>query len=266
MSPPRVLIIAGSDSGGGAGIQGDLKTVEALGGFGTTVITAITAQNTLGVTAVHPIPPEIITAQGKAVLEDIGADAIKTGMLGARAAIEATAALLAGAHGIPAVVDPVMIAKSGAALLEDGDVEAFARLMIPQAALLTPNAPEAERLTGRAIASVDDLRRVGEALLALGPKAVLMKGGHVPGETVVDILLTADGEHRFESPRQITRHTHGTGCATASACAAGLAAGVSLPDAVAAAHAFIQGAIRYAPGLGAGAGPLLHAWRQRSAR
>lgn len=263
MRPPRVLIIAGSDSGGGAGIQGDLKTVEALGGFGTTVITAITAQNTLGVTAVHPIPPEIITAQGRVVLGDIGADAIKTGMVGARAAIEATAALLTEASAIPAVVDPVMIAKSGAALLDDDDVDVFTTLMLPRAALLTPNAPEAERLTGRAVATVEDLRRAGEALLAMGPGAVLMKGGHVPGDTVVDILMTPRGEQRFTSPRQMTRHTHGTGCATASACAAGLAAGLSLPDAVAAAHAFIQGAIRHAPGLGAGAGPLLHAWRQR---
>lgn len=258
----RVLIIAGSDSGGGAGIQADIKTVTALGGYAATAVTAITVQNTLGVSAVHPVPLAIIEAQARAVLDDIGADAIKTGMLGDVATVEAVARIIAEA-GVPAVVDPVMIAKGGAALLEPQAIAAVREQLIPRAALLTPNAPEAEALTGIAIASPDDQRRAGEALIAAGAGAVLMKGGHVPGPRVVDLLLTPEGECAFEAERIETRHTHGTGCTLASACAAGLAQGLTLVDAVARAWAYVQEAIARAPGFGAGHGPLDHAWPLR---
>lgn len=256
----RVLIIAGSDSGAGAGIQADLKTVMALGGYGTTAITAVTVQNTLGVTGVHPIPADFVQAQARAVLGDIGADAIKTGMLGDVAMVEAVAALLDDAATIPAVIDPVMVAKGGAALLADTAIAAVRSLMVPRAALLTPNVPEAEALTGLKIESLDDQRRVGEALLTLGARAVLMKGGHLASERVVDLLLTPKGETVFETDRQETRHTHGTGCTLASACAAGLAQGLDLSTAVAQAWAYVQEAMASAPGLGQGHGPLDHGW------
>ena len=220
----RVLILAGSDSGGGAGVQADIKAVTMMGGYAATAITAITVQNTLGVHGVHPLPLDLIAAQGRAVLEDIGADAFKTGMLGSVQVVETVAALLDMADA-PAVVDPVMVAKGGAPLLPDAAVEAVKALMIPRAALLTPNAPEAEALTGIAVHDLDGQRRAGEALLAMGARAVLMKGGHVPGPTVIDLLMTADGETVLEAERIDTRHTHGTGCTLASACAAGLALG-----------------------------------------
>jgi hydroxymethylpyrimidine/phosphomethylpyrimidine kinase len=258
----RVLIIAGSDSGGGAGIQADIKTVTALGGYAATAVTAITVQNTLGVSAVHLIPLDIVEAQARAVLSDIGADAIKTGMLGDVATVEAVARII-GEAGAPAVVDPVMIAKGGAALLEPAAVAAVRERLVPRAALLTPNAPEAEALTGIAVASPDDQRRAGAALLEAGAGAVLMKGGHVPGERVVDFLLTPEGECAFEAERITTRHTHGTGCTLASACATGLAQGLTLVDAVARAWAYVQEAIARAPGFGAGHGPLDHAWPLR---
>ncbi len=258
----RVLIIAGSDSGGGAGIQADIKTVTALGGYAATAVTAITVQNTLGVTGVHPIPLDVVAAQARAVLNDIGADALKTGMLGDTAAVETVAAIL-DLTPAPAVVDPVMVAKGGASLLTAGAVGAVQRLMVPRAALLTPNAPEAEALTGQAIATPDDLRRAGEALLAMGARAVLMKGGHLEGERVTDVLMTPAGETMFEAERQHTRHTHGTGCTLASACATGLAQGLPLPEAVARAWAYVQEAMARAPGFGQGHGPLDHAWTLR---
>ena len=259
----RVLIIAGSDSGGGAGLQADLKTVTALGGYAATAVTAITVQNTLGVTGVLPVPADMVTAQARAVLDDIGADALKTGMLGDIATVETVAAILDSAAGIPAVVDPVMTAKGGAALLATDAMDAVRRLMVPRAWLLTPNVPEAEALTGLSIASLDDQIRAGEALLALGARAVLMKGGHLDGERVSDLLLTPQGETLFESARLETRHTHGTGCTLASACAAGLAQGMPLEAAVARAWAYVQEAIARAPGLGRGHGPLDHAWTMR---
>jgi hydroxymethylpyrimidine/phosphomethylpyrimidine kinase len=258
----RVLIIAGSDSGGGAGIQADIKAVTALGGYAATAVTAITVQNTLGVLGVHPIPLDIVVAQARAVLDDIGADAIKTGMLGDVAMVEAVANILDSSKA-PAVVDPVMIAKGGQPLLEAAAISAVRALMIPRAALLTPNAPEAQALTGLAVETADDQRRAAEALLKLGARAVLMKGGHVPGDTVVDLLITPDGETGFEAPRIDTRHTHGTGCTLASACAAGLAQGLPPSDAVARAWAYVQEAIARAPGFGAGHGPLDHAWPLR---
>jgi len=258
----RVLIIAGSDSGGGAGIQADIKTVTALGGYAATAVTAITVQNTLGVTGVHPIPPAVVEAQARAVLDDIGADALKTGMLGDVEMVERVAAILDSTRA-PAVVDPVMVAKGGANLLADQAIAAVRSLMVPRAFLLTPNAPEARALTGLAVETSDDLRRAGEALLALGAQAVLMKGGHVAGPRVMDILMTPQGETSFEGERLETRHTHGTGCTLASAIAAGLAQGLDLPQAVARAWAYVHEALRQAPGFGAGHGPLDHAWPLR---
>lgn len=261
----RVLIIAGSDSGGGAGIQADIKTVTALGGYAATAVTAITVQNTLGVTGVHSIPIDVVEAQARAVLSDIGADALKTGMLGDVAMVRAVAGVLDEAAGVPAVVDPVMVAKGGAALLAAEAVTAVRELMIPRAALLTPNAPEASALTGLEVETTDDLRRAADSLLTAGARAVLMKGGHIAGERVVDLLITADGETAFEGERIETRHTHGTGCTLASACATGLAQGMDLAAAVARAWDYVHEAMLRAPGFGAGHGPLDHAWplRQR---
>jgi len=262
-SAGRVLIIAGSDSGGGAGIQADIKTVTALGGYAATAITAVTVQNTLGVQAIHPIPLDIILGQARAVLEDIGADAIKIGMLGEATVVEAIARLLQESPGLPAVIDPVMTAKGGRLLAGDGAMDAVQALLVPAATLLTPNAPEAAALTGLAVETTDDLRRAGDALLALGAKAVLMKGGHIPGERVVDLLMTGGGELTLEGPRVESRHTHGTGCTLASACAVGLAQGMTLELAVARAWRYTAEAIARAPGFGAGAGPLDHAWPLR---
>ncbi|ADG09205.1 bifunctional hydroxymethylpyrimidine kinase/phosphomethylpyrimidine kinase [Caulobacter segnis] len=265
----RVLVIAGSDSGGGAGIQADIKTITALGGYAATAITAVTVQNTLGVTGVHPIPLDIIAAQARAVLDDIGADAIKTGMLGDAGVVETVAAAIDHAGQVPAVIDPVMVAKGGAPLLAQAAIGAVKSLMIPRAALLTPNAPEAAALTGLTVETTDDLRRAGEALLALGAKAVLMKGGHIlegdgAGDRVVDVLMTPDGETTYEGERIETRHTHGTGCTLASACAVGLAQGLPLEQAVARAWNYVHEAMLRAPGFGAGHGPLDHGWTLRA--
>jgi hydroxymethylpyrimidine/phosphomethylpyrimidine kinase len=262
----RVLIIAGSDSGGGAGAQADIKTVTMLGGYAATAVTAITVQNTLGVSDIFPVPPQVVMAQARAVLDDIGADVIKTGMLGGRAMIEAVAAVLDGAPQVPVVIDPVMTAKGGRALLPAKALDALLNLLVPRASLLTPNAPEAEALTGITVADLDGQRRAGEALLAMGAGAVLVKGGHLPGERVIDVLLTPLGETLLEGPRIDTRHTHGTGCTLASASAAGLAQGLSVEAAIARAWAYTAEAIRQAPGLGAGHGPLDHGWPLRERR
>ncbi|HXV01911.1 MAG TPA: bifunctional hydroxymethylpyrimidine kinase/phosphomethylpyrimidine kinase [Caulobacteraceae bacterium] len=262
MARGRVLIIAGSDSGGGAGVQADIKTVTMMGGHAASAITAVTAQNTLGITAIHPIPAAIVEAQARSVLDDIGADAIKVGMLGGADVVETVGRILAGAAEIPAVIDPVLFATGGARLLNE-DALAALRALLPLAALLTPNALEAAILTGVEVTTTDDLRRAGEALLEAGCAAVLVKGGHVAGERVVDVLLSPAGETTFEGPRMETRHTHGTGCTLSSACAVGLAQGLSLETAVAHAWAYTANAIRHAPGLGAGAGPLGHGWPLR---
>jgi hydroxymethylpyrimidine/phosphomethylpyrimidine kinase len=256
----RVLIVAGSDSGGGAGIQADIKTVTMLDGYAATAITALTAQNTKGVFDVLPIPPEFIRKQIEVVLDDIGADAIKTGMLHDTAVIETVAAVLQQrASGIPLVVDPVMVAKGGARLIDPDAVEALKRLLIARATVLTPNLPEAETLCGRAIGDAAAMRRAGEKLLALGCRAVLVKGGHLAGNILSDVLVTAAGVRVWESPRIDTRHTHGTGCTLASAIAAGLAQGLDIEQAVDRARAYVQRAIASAPGLGRGHGPLDHA-------
>lgn len=256
----RVLIVAGSDSGGGAGIQADLKAVTAMGAFGATAITALTAQNTLGVHAVTAVPTAFIREQIRVVLEDIGADAVKTGMLHDAATIEVVCEEIAArAPGVPLVADPVMVAKGGARLLAEEAVETLKRRLLPLAAVITPNLPEAEVLAGMAIPDRAAMERAARVLLALGVPAVLLKGGHLPGATVVDLLATEAGVEAFESPRIETRHTHGTGCTLASAVAAGLAQGMALRDAVARARAYVRAAILAAPGIGRGHGPLDHA-------
>jgi hydroxymethylpyrimidine/phosphomethylpyrimidine kinase len=255
----RVLIVAGSDSGGGAGIQADIKAVTALGGHAATAITALTAQDTLGVHGVLPIPVAFIRQQIAVVLRDIGADALKTGMLHDSSTIAAVCeALATEAPGVPLVADPVMIAKGGHALLQPDAVEALKRKLLPLAAVITPNLPEAEVLTGLEIRDEAAMRRAAEALLAMGVRAVLLKGGHLEGPRVIDLLATPDGITRFEDAKVETRHTHGTGCTLASAIAAGLARGLPLPRAVARARAYVRAAILAAPGLGQGHGPLGH--------
>lgn len=258
----RVLIIAGSDSGGGAGLQADVKTITALGGYAATAVTAITVQNTLGVQAVHPLPVDLVEAQARAVLDDIGADAIKTGMLGDAELVARVAQLIAGA-GRPAVVDPVIVAKGGASLLPPEAIDAVRDLLVPAATLLTPNAPEAEALTGVPVADEAGQRRAGEALLKLGARAVLVKGGHVPGERVIDLLMTPVSTVRFESGRIQSRNTHGTGCTLASGIACGLAQGLGLERSVARARDYLLEAIRRAPHFGGGHGPVDHGWPMR---
>jgi hydroxymethylpyrimidine/phosphomethylpyrimidine kinase len=256
---PRVLVIAGSDSSAGAGIQADITAVAAMGAYATTAITAITAQDTTGVHAVHMVPLAMVRAQMERVLADIGADAIKTGMLGPAATAAAVADVLdQRAQTIPIVVDPVMVAKGGAPLIDDEAVAVLTTRLLPLASLITPNAPEAMRLTGMAIEDEDDLARAGAQLLNLGVRAALVKGGHLPGATVSDALVTEAGVYMFRAERIDTRSTHGTGCTLASAVAASLAHGVKLVDAVAHAHAYVQKAIRAAPCLGRGHGPLNH--------
>jgi hydroxymethylpyrimidine/phosphomethylpyrimidine kinase len=257
----RVLICAGSDSGGGAGIQADIKAVTALGGFAMTAITALTAQNTQGVFGVEEVSPAFIRQQMQVVLEDLGADAIKTGMLHRPEVIAAVAETLAAyGAGIPVVVDPVMMAKGGHKLLNDDAHAALKAKLLPLAAVLTPNIPEAEALTGLVIDAPDQMIEAAKALLAMGARAVLVKGGHLEGDSLTDVLLTADGQlHCFEGERLATSSTHGTGCTLASAIAVGLAQGLGLRDAVARARDYVRVAIQTAPGFGKGHGPLNHA-------
>jgi len=261
----RVLIVAGSDSGGGAGIQADIKTIAMLDAYAATAITALTAQNTEGVFGVLPIPPEFIRQQIEVVLDDIGADAIKTGMLHDTAVIQTIAAVLRErASAIPVVVDPVMVAKGGARLIEPDAIEALKRLLIARAEIVTPNLSEAEVLCSGTIGNMAEMRAAGETLLALGCRAVLVKGGHLSGETVSDVLVTAGRAKIWESPRIATRHTHGTGCTLASAIAAGIAQGLGVESAVDRARNYVQRAIASAPGLGHGHGPLDHSHPLRS--
>jgi hydroxymethylpyrimidine/phosphomethylpyrimidine kinase len=256
----RVLVVAGSDSGGGAGIQADIKTVTALGGYAATSITALTAQDTRGVHGVLPVPPGFVRAQIACVLDDIGADAIKIGMLGDAATIAAVADELAlRAPDVPLVLDPVMIAKGGTALLAPDAVATLVARLVPRATLLTPNLPEAEALAGFAIPDGSAMPRAAQALLALGARAVLLKGGHLAGDMLADVLATPQGCETFRGARIATRHTHGTGCTLASAIATGLAQGMALREAVMRARAYVRAAIAAAPGFGHGHGPLNHA-------
>lgn len=257
----RVLSIAGSDPSGGAGIQADIKTISALGGYASTAITALTVQNTLGVTGTHLVPADIVAGQIGAVLSDIGADAIKTGMLPTREIIETVAAALGDqVSRIPLVADPVMVASSGAVLIEDDAIEAMKKVLIPRAYVLTPNAPEAEKLTGMTVDDVDAQRAAGEKLMEMGATNVLVKGGHIEGSQIIDVLVTPKGVRLFTRPRIKTKNTHGSGCTLASAIAAYLAQGFPVDQSVEKAGDYLHEAIVRAPGFGAGHGPVNHGW------
>ncbi len=257
----RVLVVAGSDSSAGAGIQADIKTVMALGGYATTAVTAVTAQSTHGVAGIFPVPAGMVALQMRLALDDIGADAVKTGMLGDAAVVEAVAQRYAeSARGVPLVVDPVLRATDGSELLSADARRSLIGRLLPLAALVTPNAPEAESLTGLRIRTEGDLEQAALVVLALGPAAVLMKGSHLETETVVDLLVLRDGtRRRYESARLRSRSTHGTGCTLASAIAVGLAQGHPLDAAVERARRYVHSAILAAPDLGSGQGPLGHA-------
>jgi hydroxymethylpyrimidine/phosphomethylpyrimidine kinase len=255
----RVLVVGGSDCGAGAGIQADIKAVAALGGYATTAITALTAQNTLGVQEVMAVPPEFVRRQMEAVLDDIGADCIKTGMLHSAAVLDVVSEVVATrAAGVPLVVDPVLAASDGTLLLDAAAVGALKRRLIPLATVLTPNLPEAEALTGMALRDIDAMKRAAEMLAALGCRYVLVKGGHLAGAMVRDVFVGAGAAMVIESPRIETRSTHGTGCTLASGIAVGLAQGMEPLAAVRRARAYLTEAIRTAPGLGSGSGPLNH--------
>ncbi len=255
------LTIAGSDSGGGAGIQADLKTFAAHKVFGTSAVTAVTAQNTLGVTMWRAVATDLVTAQIEAVAGDIGADAVKIGMLASAAIVEAVAAAIAELDLPHVVVDPVMVAKGGDRLLEEEAVAAIRTELLPRAHIVTPNVPEAEVLSGVTIRSIDDMRTAGERILKLGPRVVLVKGGHLDGPESVDVACTAHDTFELRGPRISTRHTHGTGCTLSSAIAANLALGLDDHAALTRAREYLEGAIRHAPGIGHGHGPLAHFWR-----
>ena len=255
------LTIAGSDSGGGAGIQADLKTFAAHRVYGTSAITAVTAQNTHGVGSWQALPPALVRAQIDAVVCDIGADAVKIGMLANAAIVDAVAGAIADLALPNVVLDPVMIAKGGDRLLEASAVDAIRRALLPLAHVVTPNVPEAEVLADMPIGTLDDVREAGRRILASGPGVVLVKGGHLAGEESIDVAVTADGTFELRGPRIDTTSTHGTGCTLASAIAANLALGLPVREALAAAREYVDGAIRHAPGIGGGHGPLAHFWR-----
>ncbi|OFW05604.1 MAG: bifunctional hydroxymethylpyrimidine kinase/phosphomethylpyrimidine kinase [Acidobacteria bacterium RIFCSPLOWO2_02_FULL_67_36] len=284
------LTIAGSDSGGGAGIQADLKTFAAHGVYGLTAITAVTAQNTLGVTAWTALSADLVTAQIEAVSGDFGVNAVKTGMLATAAIVEAVAAAIDSLELPLVVVDPVMIAKGGDRLLDEDAVAAMRAELLPRAHMVTPNVPEAEVLAGMRIASIEDMQEAARRILALGPRVVLVKGGHLfnrgsapdPGSVargdpsaplrslagapcapavVIDVACSEEGTFEIRGPRHVTRNTHGTGCTLASAIAANLARGLRDREAIERAREYLDGAIRNAPGLGHGHGPLSHFWR-----
>ena len=255
---PTAMTIAGSDSGGGAGIQADLKTFAALGVYGTSALTAITAQNTLGVTAIHEVPTDIIAAQVQAIMSDIGAVAVKTGMLSSAAIIETVARELKR-HGVERlVVDPVMVAKGGDRLLQEDAVEALRTMLLPLATVVTPNVPEAEVLAGMTIANTDHAHEAARRIVAMGAKSVVVKGGHLSGPEAIDTLYDGKDFHEFGSERFDTKNTHGTGCTFASAVAAGLAKELSVEEAVAQAKVYVTNAIRANLVIGTGHGPLDH--------
>ena len=251
---PRILIVAGSDSSGGAGLQADLRTVQALGGYGMTAVTAVTVQNTLGVSGVHGIPPATVAAQMRSCLDDIGADAVKIGMLGDAAVIAAVGEVLAGLR-VPIVLDPVMVAKGGAVLLDDDAVGAMLGLL-RLASVVTPNTPELAALASVEIEDEADVMLAAQELLGQGARAVLAKGAHLAGDEIADWLVTPLAQVRMTSTRIETQHTHGTGCTLASALAVGLARGLPMERAVREARDYVRAAILAAPGFGGGHGPL----------
>jgi hydroxymethylpyrimidine/phosphomethylpyrimidine kinase len=255
-----VLTIAGSDSGGGAGIQADLKTIAAHGLYGTSAITAITAQNTVGVSMAEALSADLVTAQIEAVVSDIGVHAAKTGMLATAAIVEAVAAAVLALDIPLLVVDPVMIAKSGAMLLDDEALGAMQAVLMPRAYVVTPNIPEAEALAGVEIRTPDDCREAARRIFALGPRAVIIKGGHFPSESIVDLLFDGHEFHELEGERVAGRHTHGTGCTYAAAIACHLALGRTLLEAVPLAQRYVAGAIRAGIDVGRGHGPMDHFW------
>ncbi len=260
-APPRVLTVAGSDSGGGAGIQADLKTMLALGVHGMSVLTAVTAQNSLGVQGAWELPVEAVRAQYRSVVDDIGVQAVKTGMLSSPELVEAVAELISGTDA-PAVVDPVGVSKHGDPLLAASAVESVRTKLLPVATVATPNLDEVAQLTGVQVTSEERLRDAAAAVLAYGPAWVLIKGGHLSGEAV-DLLTDGSEEHWLRAPRLDNRHTHGTGCTLASAIASQLAKGDSVPEAVTAAKEYVTGAIAAGFALGTGIGPVDHGWRFR---
>lgn len=259
---PRALTIAGSDSGGGAGIQADLKTFAALGIFGTSAVTAITAQNTLGVTAVAEVPVEVISDQIEAVVSDIGVDVVKTGMLSSAEIVECVVEALERLVVAPVVVDPVMVAATGAQLLRDDAVEGVIKQLVPRASVVTPNVPEAETLTGIEIDSVEDMELAGGELVMMGAGAAVVKGGHFDDGTgrINDVLVNRDGIRTFTSLRIDTTSNHGTGCTFASALAAHLAHGLELATAVERSQRYVWNAMATAAPIGGGHGPLNHMW------
>ena len=256
---PRILSVAGSDSSGGAGIQADIKAITMMGGHAMTAVTAVTVQDTVGVSQIHPVPAAIVGAQIRAVLNDLGADMIKTGMLGDAATVAALIEAIEG-HDLPLVVDPVMVAKGGAQLLADEAVALLSEKLLPRATLITPNAPELGVLTGMTISDPTTARIAALRLSRRTGAMVLAKGGHLPGDTIVDWLVARDGRvAHWEEPRIDSRNTHGTGCTLASAIATGLAAGMEVWNAVDRGRAYVRAAIEAAPGIGKGHGPLGHA-------
>ncbi|MFI8994159.1 bifunctional hydroxymethylpyrimidine kinase/phosphomethylpyrimidine kinase [Streptomyces sp. NPDC053542] len=260
-TPPRVLTVAGSDSGGGAGIQADLKTMLALGTHGMSVLTAVTAQNSLGVQGAWELPAEAVRAQFRSVVDDIGVQAVKTGMLSSPELVETVAGLLADVDA-PVVVDPVGVSKHGDSLLAATALDAVRTKLLPTATVATPNLDEVAQLTGVQVEEEADMRRAAAAILAHGPRWALIKGGHLAGDAV-DLLTDGDQEHWLRAPRHDNRHTHGTGCTLASAIAARLAHGDTVPEAVAAAKEYVTGAIAAGFRLGGGIGPVDHGWRLR---
>ena len=253
----RILTVAGSDSGGGAGIQADLKTITVLGAYGMSAITALTAQNTVGVKGVYPVPVEFIRLQMEAVLSDIGADAAKTGMLATPEIVEAVAEELKRFKVDLLVVDPVMVAKSGDALLAEEARATLKKILLPLATLVTPNLPEASVLTGFPVHDLESMKEAARAIRDMGPRYVLIKGGHLEKEAL-DVLFDGEKFQAYEAPRLSNRNTQGTGCTFASAIAAGLAKGLSVPDAVKRAKEYITEAIRSGPEIGSGHGPANH--------
>ena len=256
MKLARVLVIGGSDSGGGAGIEADIKTITLLGGFAMTAITSITVQDTQKIWALEPVSPPVVRLAIEVALQDIGVDVIKIGMLGSSALIKTIAAVLPA--DVPIILDPVLISTSGTVLVPEAAIAALQEYLLPIASLVTPNLPEAAALTGLNVTTSADANQAANALRAMGSQAVLVKGGHAVGANIVDVLVTAHGRKDFSHARIATRHTHGTGCALASAIATGIGQDLELTDAISRALEFVQAALKNPPGYGKGYGPIGH--------